>query len=272
MTNKLLSVTPFPEVNNLLAVLLPEVHKVLGSQLLGFYLDGSLCYGGFDEDSDIDFVAVTSQPVADAGFEALHSMHQRLARYENRLADQLEGTYISAAALRRHDPATARHPNLERGAGEQLKYVQLDASWNVHRYFLREHGLTLFGPPPADWVDPVSPAMLRQAMQPMLAGWLPSIAANPAILSTRGYQSYIVLTLCRILYTYTHGTVVSKPQALAWAQTALPRTWTGLLDDAWVGRHQSGGRPEPVPLAQTVEFIRYTLAVCANDRQITGKE
>ena len=54
--------TLYPEVNIVLDVLVPEVQAILGDQFVGMYLYGSLAYGGFDVDSDVDYVVVTCKP------------------------------------------------------------------------------------------------------------------------------------------------------------------------------------------------------------------
>ncbi len=167
--------TPYPDVNALLAVLLPNVRAILGDRLIGLYLDGSLATGGFDQDSDIDFVAVTRSPVDDNDFLALSEMHDRITTLDSPFAFELEGFYVPASALRRDDPRAIRCPNLERGKGERLKWVQLDTWWAVHRHVLYEHGVVVSGPAPRKLVDRVTPDELRDAMAPLLAEWLPEI-------------------------------------------------------------------------------------------------
>ena len=54
--------TPYPTVNALLDDLLTQARTVLGSELIGFYLDGSLALGDFDpETSDVDFIAAVAR-------------------------------------------------------------------------------------------------------------------------------------------------------------------------------------------------------------------
>jgi hypothetical protein len=129
--------TIHPEVNALLAVLLENVRSVLGSRFVGMYLDGSLACGGFDADSDIDFVVIVDREVDPAGLAALQAMHARIAASGSPWACQLEGSYIPAAAIRRYRPPDVLHPNLERGPGERLKVVGHDEDWIVHRHNLR---------------------------------------------------------------------------------------------------------------------------------------
>jgi predicted nucleotidyltransferase len=251
--------TPYLEVNAILEELLTSVQSILGNHFIGMYLDGSLTSGDFDQDSDIDFVVVTDENISGDLFLALQAMHARIAAIDSWWAIQLEGSYISRHALRRCDPEHALHPNIERGSSERLKMVDHDEAWAIHRSVLRERGITVIGPPPQTLIDPVSPNDLRRAMLPLLHGWLTQILNHPNGTHYRGGQSYIVLSLCRILYTLQYGQVVSKPVAARWAQETLGENWVTLIDRAWVGRHN----PQLVAQADDVkgmlDLIRFTL-------------
>lgn len=252
--------TPHASVNAHVAALHAAMREVLGARLLGLYLDGSLALGDFDADSDIDFVAVLSEPVPGDSplFTQLRTMHDQLATRDTPWAVQLEGSYLSARALRRHDPALIWHPNIERGEGERLKMAEHGAVWDVHRFVLREHGLTVAGPPPGTLIDPVQPEQLRTAMRAG-APWLEGLLIAPERVTSRGYQSYIVLTQCRMRYTMAHGAIVSKPAAARWAQAMLGEPWAGLIARAWIGRSAPGGPPEPEDLALSLALAHETL-------------
>jgi hypothetical protein len=251
--------TPHPDVNALLEGLLQRVQAILGDRLVGMYLDGSLANGDFDQASDIDFVAVTSDDITDDVFLALQAMHDQIAASDSRFAHDLEGFYISQTALRRYDPAQARHINIERGPGERLKKVTLDAAWMVHLHIMRERGITLAGPPARMLIDPVSPDDLRLAMLSVLPGWAAHILSHPERMSHRGSQSYIVLSLCRALYTLHNGTVVSKQAAAGWALESLDERWVGLIERALAGRHDPASPATPEDVNGTLEFVRYSL-------------
>ncbi len=75
----------------------------------------------------------------------------------------------------------------------------------------------------------------------------------------RGYQSYIVLTPCRVLYTLHCGTVVSKPVAARWAQATLGARWAPLIERTWEGRHYPELETSADDAQGTLEFIRYAL-------------
>jgi hypothetical protein len=223
------------------------------------YLDGSLANGDFDQASDIDFVVVSTAEFTSDLFLTLQAMHDWIATTDSSFALDLEGSYIPQAALRRYDPAHACHPNIERGLGERLKIVQHDAAWVVHLWILRERGIRLAGPPVNRLIDPVSPIDLRQAMLSVLPGWANHILEQPARLARRGYQSYTVLSLCRVLYTLDHGSIVSKQAAAGWARVSLDERWGRLIERALAGRHDPASMVLPEDLNGTLEFVRYSL-------------
>lgn len=251
--------TPYPDVNALLDELLRSAEAVLGSQFAGMYLEGSLAGGDFDQDSDIDFVVVTEEEVSGELFAELQAMHDRLAALDSIWAIQLEGSYISRRALRRHDPTLAIHPNIERGRGERLKMAYHDETWDIHRHILRDRGITLAGPAPETLIDLVSPDDLRRAAWAALDGWAAGLLENPSPLQHRGYQSYTVLSVCRILYTLQTGAVASKRVAALWALERLGQPWNALIDRAWSGRRDPDSEASPRDVDGTLAIIRYAV-------------
>jgi predicted nucleotidyltransferase len=244
--------TPYPEINELLARFQREARSLLGAQFAGLYLHGSLAAGDFDPgSSDIDFLVVTAGELPEAALPGLAALHAQLAQ-ESRWGAELEGSYIPRGVVRRYDPQAAVHPHIERYG--RLAVEQHDMDWLIQRHVLREHGLALFGPPPLELVDPVSPEALRQATAALLRGWWAQQLADPWRLDEPGYQAYAVLTMCRARYTFMHGAVASKPVAARWAQVHCGPRWVGLIDRAQ--QHKLGAETLP----ETLAFLRATLA------------
>lgn len=252
--------TSHPEVNVVLGELLPGLRAILRDQFVGMYLTGSLATGDFDRNSDVDFVVVTEDEVGGEPFSALDILHRRVARIDSWCATQLDGGYISRRALRRFDPSNAVHAHIDRGGGERLKMVQYDEGV-VQSHLLRERGITLEGPDPRTMIDKVTPGDLRKAMPRVLDGWAARILDDPALIATQGYQSYTVLSLCRILYTLEFGAVVSKQVAAEWGRRTLGQAL--LIDRAWIGRQH----PER---AAASEDIDGTLALVRESLRRTG--
>jgi predicted nucleotidyltransferase len=259
MNTKSESPTPCADVNEILDLLLSNVREILGDQFVGMYLFGSLANGGFDRYSDIDVLTVTDNAISDDLFWTLQSIHTQIAAVENWYSDQLEVSYIPKQAMRRYNPHDNQHPHLDRGGGETLHLRKHDTDWIVQRYLLRERGITLAGPQPKSLIDPVSVDDLRQAMQPILFDWYAHFLDKPKPFGSRGYQSYTVLSLCRILYTLQMGDVVSKAAAADWAQKSLDERWSPLIERAWIGRQNSHLEPEAKDIKETLEFIRFVM-------------
>jgi hypothetical protein len=70
----------------------------------------------------------------------------------------------------------------------------------------------------------------------------------------RGHQAFVVLTLCRLLYTLETGAVASKPAAASWAVGALGERWAGLIKRACAGQHDNGATPAE-DVAATVALV-----------------
>jgi hypothetical protein len=96
---------------------------------------------------------------------------------------------------------------------------------------------------------------LRIAVRDLLAEWWRPQLSDPFRLRSDEYQAYAILTMCRMLYTLEHGTIVSKPVAARWAQSAVDPHWTELIDRASKWRHGDvmGAYDE------TLALIGYTL-------------
>ncbi|HRF47447.1 MAG TPA: DUF4111 domain-containing protein [Anaerolineales bacterium] len=244
------------EVDPILAVLGPGIQAILGPDLIGLYLDGSLALGDFDSASDIDFVAVCSATITAEQLADLQALHDRVAALPGRLALEIEGFYVPPAALNRPGPTPVVCPNLERGPGERLKPVTLEAGWVVHRWILREHGITLVGPTPKTLVDPVTADDLRGAMRALQDGWRVWLAGG-GDLRQIGFLSYAVLSQCRLLYTLEHGSVVSKAVAAAWALDRLPPTWRPVIAAARETRLGPGRASAPEEIAAAQRFMAY---------------
>jgi len=97
-------------------------------------------------------------------------------------------------------------------------------------------------------------------MRPVLENWLAHIPETPDEIRSQGYQAYIVLTVCRVLYTVDLGAVTSKRAAADWAKETLDRRWTSLIDRAWRGRQNPTWEAEASEIIEeTLDFIRFAL-------------
>lgn len=234
---------------------------ILGSQLPGVYLYGSLTSGEFDRQSDIDVLVATRDEMSDEMFASVAAMHDRIAACDSWCATQLEVAYIPLQTLRRYDAETSVYPHLDRGKGERLQRKEHWSDCVVQRHVLRERGIALAGPHPATLIDPVSEDDLRQAMRELLSKWGESLLSDPSQLERRGSQSYVVLSICRILYTLETGAVASKRQASDWAKATLDERWRLLIDRAWTGRQNPDSEATGGDVDATLDLMRYAVGL-----------
>jgi hypothetical protein len=235
--------------------LLASVRDALGPQLVGAYLRGSLALGDFiPATSDIDVLVVTAAPVTAGEFAALVALHTKLAALPNAYANRLEIAYIDRAALKRFAPGR-RHPSL--GQGEVLAWSEHRDNWIFERWTVREHGVTLSGPEPKTLIDPITGDELRAAARGRLRDWADwaDQPDNPASLPSRGFQAYVVETMCRALYTAACGQLPSKARAVAWATAVLPAPWPALVERSQTWR--TDRTSDHATVAEVLRFVHW---------------
>ncbi len=265
--------TTYPDVNVVLRHFLSNIRTILGDHFVAMYVYGSLALGDFDpRSSDIDFVVVTDAALSDDLFAALRDMHARFDAGDSPWATEVEAIYIPRVALRRYDPDRARHPHIQRG--ETLVMHQVDSGWVPLLHIIREHGIALVGPDPRTLIDPVDRQDIQRAVAPIAELWFGSALHDPALLRYRGPHTFLVLTLCRILYTLDSGAVVSKPAAARWAQKSFAGRWDGLIEHAlaWQKDLDRQNTPSDDEVSDTRALIEYTLARCQTFRVLTDDQ
>jgi hypothetical protein len=145
------------------------------------------------------------------------------------------------------------------------------SDWIIQRHLLRERGIVITGPDLKKLIEPILPDEIRQAIVDVLPLWVNPILDDPAQIQGRGYQSFVVLSLCRMLYTLQYGTIVSKRVAAQWGQDTLSKQCISLIKEAWLGRQNPGLEARPADIDGTLDLIRYTLEYSKQiETQING--
>lgn len=249
------SPTKYPDINKILELLLSSATRVLGSQLVGMYLYGSLSSGDFDlETSDIDFLVVTTSTLSDKTIAELESMHHQIWKSGLKWAAKLEGSYIPKRDIRRHNPRSAPCPTVNEG---KFYLDKRGSDWIIQRHVIREQGIVLAGPEPKTLIDPVSPEDIRHAVVGVLHEWWFPMLEDPSWLKKHGaeYHAFAILTMCRALYALKHGTIVSKPTSARWAQKELGERWSQIIERALAARPN---RPDHGLFNESLDLIRFT--------------
>jgi len=123
-----LSWTAYPEIDQVLAALLSESRALLGDDLFGMYLFGSLTSGGFDEEtSDIDFVVVTrSDPMARQ--TELGALNRRIQASGSPWAAKLEGSFLPLRVFEDFNPAGTMFPTIGMGGWYGLDHTRASSA------------------------------------------------------------------------------------------------------------------------------------------------
>ncbi|MDQ6900535.1 MAG: nucleotidyltransferase domain-containing protein, partial [Candidatus Dormibacteraeota bacterium] len=205
----LIQMTPYPEVDLTVSLLLGSVQQILQDEFVGMYLYGSLATGDFDPvASDIDFLVATKAELAASLITQLREMHRQIGSGGTSHANRLEGSYIPLKALRRYDFSNASHPSI--GVDWAFGVGHHGPAWVLERHSLSRQGVVVSGPLPEALIDPVSPQELRTAVTDLLRDFWQRQVDGADWLRPRAYQAFAMLTLCRALHTLESGTLVSK--------------------------------------------------------------
>jgi hypothetical protein len=251
--------TPFNDVNIVLLDFLIRIREILGSQFEGMYLYGSLALGDFDlVSSDIDFIVVTQNEISDELYAAIEEMHEQFDQSGSAWARGIEAAYIPKGALFLTAPTTEKYPQVEKGT--RLFKAPLEVGWCFQLHSLREHGVVVAGPNPRTITGTVSLDDMRRAVDAITGRWLEQAGHDPEWLEwvrRLEAQSFVVLTLCRMLYSIETGDVASKPAAARWARQSLEPHWLGLIDRALANQHTQG-EVASQEVEDTLAFIHYT--------------
>ena len=247
--------TSYPEVNEILQLLLDEVQRILDQQFAGMYLYGSLSSGDFDPaSSDIDFLIVTTDMLDKKTVNALDIMHKRIWDSGLKWAAKLEGSYLPQGHLLRFEKTDTAYPTVNEG---KFYLAPHGSDWIIQRHIIREQGVTLAGPDPKSMIEAVSPDDIRYAVTGILEEWWYPMLDNPAWLRNHGseYHAFAILSMCRSLHALEHGTIVSKPRAAKWVQQEFGDRWQTAIEQALATQP---GQEKYELFEVAVSFIRFT--------------
>jgi hypothetical protein len=206
-----------------LAELTRRMREQLGDALLGVYAGGSYALGAYEPGrSDVDVTAVVVEPLTPEVKRALVAVlrHESLPCP----ARGLELVVYPLATARSGGGEPGFDLNLNTGARMDFRADEapgdIEGFWfAIDRSILRDHGIALHGPPPAELFAPIP----RPTLLPLVAESVRWHRDSDVPLG-----SDVVLNTLRGLHFAELGQWVSKPAAAAW----LLETVANRLDDA----------------------------------------
>lgn len=221
--------TPYPDVNEVIAGLVHRVLDTLAENVAGVYLFGSLTYGDYNlARSDIDLLVLVKQPLTPGEVEQVRQLHAGVEAAHPAWQGRVEASYTPLAMLGSAAPPREPRPYYSEGVLYEAVYGN---EWIINNYLLQRHGVPLAGPDFGTLAPPIGIEDVQKAsIRDLFKEWVPKID-DPAYLSSSHYQSYLVLNLCRILYTVMCAEAGSKSASAAWVKAAYPG-WHDLVQTA----------------------------------------
>jgi len=239
------------QVSALLQDLTLRLPVILGRNLVGIYLYGSLTQRSFNaKRSDVDCIVVTERELSDAQFRKLGEWLAR-AVGSNPWAKRLQISFLIKNEVLTMD---------SKGCLYQLGLLKRSGSDGNPIIWINvlKSGVVLFGPRPETFVPAITPEILFRALEREVA-YLRDEIGNPKSewrdVST--YRAYAVLTLCRILYSFRKGTIVSKQRAARWAIKHLPQEWEMMVVQALESDMTEASERPDISLILIEEFIAF---------------
>jgi hypothetical protein len=240
------------DLADLLRIIAAELPGILPGNLVGIYVWGSLTYDAFDATcSDVDLVAVTERDIDDREFSGLEAWFAGKGKQnswvrridmrfviDNQFLDKTShccGFYHYLGKLTRH-------------ASDGNPFIWLNVA---------NSGITLWGKDAKLIAPQVSDQCLSDALLLELNYLKDDLASNAGDRSDKSFihNAYAVLTACRIYYTASHRTLVSKDEALRWALETVPPQWRPVIQTARDNRLKNGGRTTPQLEHDAMRFV-----------------
>lgn len=238
------------QVSSLLQELTTRLPVILGRNLVGVYLYGSLTQGAFNpKRSDIDLIVVTRRDLSDAQFKRLDAWLTRSAK-SNPWAMRLQILFLIETEVLKMNAKACLYQfgKLKRSGSDGNPIIWMN---------VLQSGAVLSGPRPETFVPEITPEILFQALEREV-GYLREEMIENSLSVWRDvpmYRAYAVLTLCRILYSFEHGTIVSKRRAARWTLKHLPEEWHEIILQAL---DYSESKPSMrIPLSRIKQFIDF---------------
>lgn len=231
-------------------------HEVLGEDLTGVYLHGSLAMGCFNPElSDLDILIISER-------ELTQIDRQLFARLLLELSNQPHP--IETSVLHRDQVYSGEHPypyeyHYSEAWREQQAADLLDEAWGepphqpltdpdlaAHIVITRERGIHLYGVPARQVLPEVPADDYVDALLYDFDEAVKEITRNPV---------YGVLNLCRVYWYLLKSAIASKDEAGVWAASYLPEEYRAVVSLAL--RVYRGGREAEFEKGTLRQFAAY---------------
>jgi predicted nucleotidyltransferase len=231
----------FPEpAGSLVERIAAELPDLLGPNLVGMYLYGSLAFGCYNPvRSDVDILVVTRRRIA-------AEARDPLARFLHPLREKLEITFLTRAQLEpwRYPAPFDYHLS---GSSEVHDGTGVDIATEVTN--ARTASVALVGPPAGELLPEVP-----------LEDYLDCIVRDIHWARARANEpGYMVLNCCRALAYSRTGRVMSKAEGAEWGVRELPDEFRPLAEQA-LADYRSNAKGDDLDVEEVLRFSEWVEA------------
>jgi streptomycin 3"-adenylyltransferase len=249
-------------IKELVDNILKNYQKILGDNLIGFYLHGSLAMNCFSLlYSDVDFLSVVKKKLTIGQKKAI--IVYLLQQYNNSPPKGIEMSIILEEYLRNFvypTPFELHYSNdwYDKYRNGEVDYSKqsFDEDLAAHFVITRNRGICLFGRP----IKEVFPEIPREIYAQSLlndARWIYERSEKDPV--------HTILNLCRVLAFFKDNRITSKKEGGEWALLNLPKKYLPLINRALAA--YAGGREKQLDintLRSFVEYVKARLSFLAN--------
>nr|BEK70369.1 hypothetical protein KPHV_75960 [Kitasatospora purpeofusca] len=269
--------TVHPLVHEIADAYLTLVDAAAPGLVEGLYVVGSAALGDFHPArSDIDFVAVSADPVTAAQLAGLERAHARLAARYPRPA--FDGPYLTWHELAGPPAQAAPGPQVFGGTvRHRVRTDRTPVLWHT----LARHGVTLCGPRAQELMIDTSPGELAVwTAESLEEYWRPWRRRSSRLASRSGLAllngagpAHGVLGVSRAHYTLATGRIASKRGAGEYARAVFDERWYRIVDECL--RIRDGGRRRsryPNPFTRRADALAFMdMAIESAQRLSAGR-
>lgn len=205
--------------------------EILGAELVGIYLHGSMAMGCFHPDkSDIDLIIVIKDDITDN--QKLKFMNEVVELNKAAPSKGIELSIVKEAYCKEFLYPTPFELHFSNGhlqwfiddpAGYISKMYGTDKDLAAHFKIIKEYGIVLCGADIQEVFADVPRENYIDSIWCDIAGAKEEILENPV---------YVILNLCRVLAFLKNDLICSKKQGGEWALQNLPSEFQPLIADA----------------------------------------
>lgn len=219
------------EPSEILSIISNEYKDILGENLCGIYVHGSLAFGCFNwNKSDIDFLVVVYEKLTQSQKEELISTLLRLNQVAPTKGFEMSVVfYCDCRDFHYPTPFELHFSNAHilKIVDNLYEYCRtmngIDCDLAAHFTVIKEVGVVLYGTPIQEVFGLVPKSDYLDSIKSDIEDAENEIVINPI---------YITLNLCRVLAYMKYGLVLSKEEGGRWGKSHLSNEYTDFIQNA----------------------------------------